>query len=188
MHELKGSIPTMTKLIQFLTIAALLSSAAYSQGQSANAPKQVKSGEWVQLGKVNVRAARGTKSTFKGVKLQGSPVEVQLEFESAKNASVAYKLTPDAKSQIYLLKGDQKIAPVAVIEDFPSWGADNDKEMEILDPQESVGDVTLNFQQKGTVSLLFDVPSDQSKAPQTYKLMVTSIKANNEKFSFVVSL
>jgi hypothetical protein len=184
----------MKKSILFVTIAALLSSsaflsgAAYSQGQSADTAKQLKSGEWIQLGKVNVRALRGTKTTFKDVKLTGSPVEVLLEFDSAKSAAVSYKLTPDAKSDIYLLKGEQKIAPVAVIEDFPSWGADNDKEVEVLDPKDSIGDVTLNFAQKGSVSLLFDVPAEQGKAPQTFKLMIKAIKANNEKFSFVVSL
>lgn len=180
----------MKKLLLFVTIAALLSAsaAAYSQGQSPDAARQLKSGEWVQLGKVNVRALRGTKTTFKGVKITGSPVEVQLEFDAPKSAAVSYKLTPDAKSDIYLLRGDQKIAPVAVIEDFPSWGSDNDKEVEVLDPKEGVGDVTLNFAQKGSVSLLFDVPADQVKTPQNYKLMVKAIKANNEKFSFIVSL
>ena len=123
-----------------------------------------------------------------GVKLQGSAVEVVIEFNATKSVSVAYKLSPDAKSSIYLMKGDQKIAPIAVVEDFPSWGADNDKEIEVLNPKDSIGDVTLNFAQKGTVSLLFDVPADLIKAPQNFKLMVNGIKANTAKFSFVVSL
>jgi hypothetical protein len=184
----KGNVTTMKRLILFLAIAAIITPAVYPQGQAADSPRQVKSGEWFQLGTtIKVRAVRGTKVQFNGVKLQGSPVEVLIEFDGGKNSNVAYKLTPDAKSDIYLMKGDQEIAPVAVMEDFPSWGADNDKEIEVLNPKESVGNVTLNFSQKGSVSLLFDVPAEQMKPPQNFKLVVNSIKANGAKFSFVVN-
>lgn len=178
----------MKKLILFVAIAAVLVPAVYSQGPAPDAPRQVKSGEWIPLGTaIKVRAARATKKSFNGVKLQGSPLEVVIEFESVKNASIAYKVTPDAKSDIYLLKGDQKIAPLAMVEDFPSWGADNDKEIEVLDSKDP-GGVTLNFAQKGVVSLLFDLSPALSKEPQNFKLMVNGITANGAKYSFVVNL
>jgi hypothetical protein len=178
----------MKRLILFLATAAIITPAVYPHGQTADSPRQVKSGEWFQLGTtIKVRAIRGTKALFNGVKLQGSAVFAELEFDAGKNSSVAYKLTPDAKSDIYLVKGEQKIFPIAVIEDFPSWGADNDKEIEVLNPRESVGNVTLNFALKGSVSLLFDVPAEQMKPPQNFKLVVNAIKANGAKFSFVVN-
>lgn len=178
----------MKKFLLFVAIAAILAPAVYSQGQAADSPRQVKGGEWFQLGStINLRVMRGSKVLFTGVKIQGSAIFALLEFEGGKGSSVSYKLTPDAKSDIYLTKGDQKIFPVAVMEDFPSWGADNDKDVEVLNPRESVGAVTLNFAQKGWVSLLFDVSAEQMKAPQIFKLIVNTIKANNTKYSFVVS-
>ena len=177
----------MKRFILFVAMATILVPAGYSQ--APDAPQQVKAGVWVPLGTtINARAVQATKKTFNGVKLQGTAVEVLIEFNATKSASIAYKLSPDAKSDIYLLKGDQKISPIAVVEDFPSWGADNDKEVEVLNPRDSIGDVTLNFTQKGSVSLLFDVPADSNKAPQNFKLMVNNIKANTAKYSFVVSL
>jgi len=178
----------MKRLILFVAMAAILSPAVYSQGgQTTDSSRQVKSNEWIQLGKtINMRVIRGSKILFPGVKLKGSPIFALLEFDGGKNSSVSYKLTPDAKSDIYLMKGEQKIFPVAVMEDFPSWGEDNDKEVEVLTPKD-IGDVTLNFGQKGSVSLLFDVSAEQMKPPLTFKLIVNSIRANQEKYSFVVN-
>ena len=182
----------MKRLIVLIAIAAISTistTGAYSQGPATDAPRQVKAGEVIQLGAtINLRVTKSAKSPFTGVKTQGSPLVVVLDFDGGKAASVSYKLTPDAKSDLYLMSGAQKLAPLAVIEDFPAWGADNDKEIEVLNAKESVGSVTLNFAQKGTVSLLFDLSADQAKTPQKFSLMLRTIKPNNEKYSFVVNL
>jgi hypothetical protein len=172
-----------------MAIVAISTTAVYSQGPATDAPRQVKAGEVIKLGStINLRVTKSAKSPFTGVKTKGAPLVVVLEFEGGKGASVSYKLTPDAKSDLYLMSGAQKIAPLAVIEDFPSWGTDNDKEIEVLDPKDSVGGVTLSFAQKGTVSLLFDLSAEQAKTAQKFSLMVHTIKPNNERFSFVVSM
>lgn len=177
----------MKRLILFVAIAAISAPAVYPRGQASDTPRQVKAGEAIQLGVgLKMRVTKSTKSQFTGVKLQGSPLVVVLEFDGGKGASVSYKLTPDAKSELYLLSGAQKIAPRAVIEDFPSWGTDNDKEIEVLDPKE-IGSVTLNFAQKGSVSLLFDLSAEQVKSPQKVSLIVRTIP-QNERFSLVVNL
>jgi hypothetical protein len=178
----------MKRLMVLIAIAALSATGVYSQGPTES-PRQVKAGDVIQLGAtVNLRVTKSAKSPFAGVKVQGSPLVVVLEFDGGKSASVSYKLTPDPKSELYLTSGAQKIAPLAALEDFPSWGADNDKEIEVLDPKDSLGIVTLNFAQKGTVSLLFDVPAAQAKTPQKFSLMLRTIKPTKEKFSFVVNL
>jgi hypothetical protein len=180
----------MKRLIVLIAIAAISATAAYSQGPATDAPRQVKAGEVIQLGStINLRVTKSAKSPFTGVKMQGSAVVVVLEFDGGKQgATLSYKLTPDAKSDLYLMSGVQKLAPLAVIEDFPAWGADNDKETEVLNSKESVGSVTLTFAQKGTVSLLFDVSAEQAKTPQKFSLMVHTIKPTNQKYSFVVNL
>ncbi len=186
----KGIIAVMKRLIVLIAIAALSTTAVYSQGPATDAPRQVKAGEVIQLGgAINLRVTKSAKSPFTGVKMQGAPLVVVLEFDGGKQgATLSYKLTPDAKSDLYLMSGAQKLAPLAVIEDFPAWGADNDKEIEVLSPKESVGSVTLSFGQKGTVSLLFDVSAEQAKTPQRFSLMLHTIKPNNEKYSLVVNL
>lgn len=179
----------MKRLLVLIAIAAISATATYSQSQATDAPRQVKAGEVVQLGNtLNLRVTKSAKSPFTGVKVQGTPLVVVLEFDSTRNAAVSYMVTPGAKSELYLMSGAQKIAPLAVIENFPSWGEDNDKEIEVLNPKDSVGSVTLNFAQKGTVSLLFDLPAAQAKIPQKFSLMLQTIKPANEKYSFVVSL
>lgn len=178
----------MKKLLILIALAAFSATATYSLGQATDAPRQVKAGEAIPLGNgLNLRVTKASKSPFTGVKLQGSPVVVVLEFDGNKNSSVSYTLTPNAKSELYLMSGAQKIAPLAVIEDFPAWGEDNDKETEVLNANE-IGAVTLNFGQKGTVSLLFDVPVAQAKTPQKFSLTIQTIKPNNQKYSAVVSL
>jgi hypothetical protein len=179
----------MKRLIVLALATALSATAVYSQSRATDAPRQVKAGEVIQLGStINLRVTKSAKSPFTGVKMQGAPLVVVLSFDGGKSASVSYKLTPDAKSELYLMSGAQKIAPLAVIEDFPSWGADNDKEIEVLDPKDSVGIVTLNFAQKGTVSLLFNLSAEQAKTPTKLSLMLQTIKPTNEKYSFVVNL
>ena len=181
----------MRKML-FLTVVAVLAiQTAYSQSRSSDSPKLLKSGELVQISDgVTFRVTRATKSPFTSVKLGGQAVVVVLDLDAAKKSvTISYQLSANPKlSEVYLTDGAQKMAPSAVIEDFPSWGADNDKEIEILDPTEKVGGVNLSFQRKGSVSLLFDVPVEQAKALQKLSIKLRTIKPTDEQHSFLVTL
>ena len=181
----------MRKLLFLAVVAALATQSAYSQGPSGDAPKPLKTGEQVQLSEsISFKVIRAAKSPFTDVKVQGQPVVVVLELDSGKkNATISYRLSANSRlSDIYLGDGAQKIAPLAVIEDFPSWGEDNDKEVEVLDPAEKSGEINLSFQKKGSISFLFDVPAAQAKTPQKFSIIVRAVKPTDEKHSFVVSL
>jgi len=175
----------------FLTLVTVLAiQTAYSQSARSDSPKLLKLGELVQLSDgVTFRVTRAAKSPFTSVKIGGQAVVVVLDLEARKSVTVSYQLSANPKlSEIYLTDGAQKMAPSAVIEDFPSWGADNDKEIEILDPLEKAGGVNLSFQRKGSVSLLFDVPVEQAKTLQKLSIKLRTIKPADEQRSFVVSL
>ena len=77
---------------------------------------------------------------------------------------------------------------LAVVEDFPSWGKDNDKEVEVLNAREGAGGVILTFGQKGSVSLLFDVPAEQVKAALKFSMTLRTVKPKDEQHSFVVNM
>ena len=179
------------RLILLLAMSALAAHAVFSQGKTADSAEQAKAGEVLQFAEgLTVRVTKSPTSQFSAVKLKGAPVVVIIDFDGArKNTSLSYKLTPDAKtSEIYLSSGVQKLAPLAVIEDFPSWGTDNDKEAEVLDPKEKGGGVVLSFRQKGSISLLFDVPAEQAKAPMKFSMRLRTIEPKDEQHSYVVSL
>jgi len=178
------------RFLSLFALAALSLQAAYPQtGGTSDSAKQIKAGEIVQLGVgLTLRVAKATKS-FPGVKVKGEPVVVVLDLEGGKKgATLFYKLNTDPRtSDVRLTVGTQRLAPRAVIDDFPSWGKDNDKEVEVVDSK-GVGGVTLTFERKGSVSLLFDVPPDQSKTPQKLSLTLRTIKPTDEVYSFVVAL
>jgi hypothetical protein len=182
----------MKRFLVFAGLAALSFQAAYAQtGGATPSAKQIKAGEVVQLGEgLTLRVAKATKSAFADVKVKGEPVVVVLDLEgSKKGATLFYKLNADPKlSDVQLTVGTQRLAPRAVVEDFPSWGKDNDKEVDIVDSKAGVGSTTINFEKKGSVSLLFDVPPEQAKTPQKLSLMLRTIKPNDQRYSFVVSL
>jgi hypothetical protein len=181
----------MKKFILFAALAALLAPAVYSQNPTG-APVELKGDVWTPLGTTLkarfTRGWNGPKLPTDAVKVKGNAMFAMIEFQATKSATVSYKTTPDDKSDIYLVKDGQKIAPIAVMEDFPSWGEDNDKEVELLTSRNSPGSTTLNFSQTGWLNILFDVPLEQMKPPQNFKLMVRSLKANNQTYSFAVSL
>jgi hypothetical protein len=181
----------MKRLTFLAAIIACLALAAYSQHPAGDSTRQLRSGEVLQFGDgLSVRVTKSQTSQFTGVKLKGTPVVVTLDFDSGKKAtSLSYKLTADPKtSDLYLSSGAQKLAPLAVVEDFPSWGKDNDKEVEVIDPKESGGGVVLSFGQKGSVSLLFDVPAQQAKTPLKFSMKLRTVAPVDEQHSFVVSL
>jgi hypothetical protein len=181
----------MKKLLLVVALAVVGAHAAYSQGHSNDSARQVKAGEVTQFGDgVSVRVTRSLMPQFSGVKIKGQPLVVVLDLDSGKQgATLSYKLTTDPRtSDLYLAGRAQRLAPVAVIEDFPSWGKDNDKEVDVLSSKEDGGGVILTFGQKGSISLLFDVPPEQAKSALKFSMTLRTVKPKDEQHSFVVSI
>lgn len=181
----------MRKLLFLTVVAALAINTGYSQSQKSDSPTTLKTGELTQLSdSVTFKVSRSAKSPFTGVKLEGQAVVIVLDLDAGKkSATISYQLSANPKlSEIYLTAGAKKIAPLAVIEDFPSWAADNDKEIEVLDPTEKSGGINLNFQRKGSISLLFDLPAEQAKTAQQFSIRIRTLKPTDEQHSFVVTL
>lgn len=180
----------MRKFLLLVAVFALAINVAYPQSRTADSARQVQAGEVVPIGEsLFVRVMKAT-TPFAGVKVKGEPVVVVLEMDAGKTgATLFYKLSADAgSSEVYLLSGAKKIAPRAVIEDFPSWGKDNDKEVDTLDPKETIGGVTLTFQQKGSIALLFDVPLEEAKTSKKLSVALRMVQPKDEQRSFVVTL
>ena len=179
------------RLFLFLAVAALSIQPAYPQTRAEESPRQIKAGEIALLGDtIRVKVTQSTKSPFPGYKAKGQAVIVVLELDGGKRGvTVLYNLTADSKSSgLCLLTGALRNAPRAVMEDFPSWGGDNDKEVEILDPTETDGNVSLTFEGKGEVTLLFDVPAAQAKSPRKLSVNLRTLKPQAEEHSFIVNL
>jgi hypothetical protein len=168
-------------------------SAAYPQGhpQGQGTGRQFKAGDAIPLSdSLTAKVIKSSASSFSKVKVKGEAVVVVLELDAGKKGvTLTYKLAADSKlSDVYLACGGQRIAPSAVLEDFPSWAKDNDKEVEVLDPTDKSGGVILTFDRKGSVALLFDVPLDQAKTPKTFSMALRTVKPKDEKLSIVVDL
>jgi len=180
----------MRKFLLLVAVFALAINVAYPQSRSADSARQVQTGEVVPFGEsLFVRVMKSTKS-FGGVKVKGEAVVVVLEMDAGKQgATLFYKLSANpATTEVYLLSGAKKLAPRAVIEDFPSWGKDNDKEVDMLDPKETIGGVTLTFQQKGSIALLFDVPLEEAKTPKKLSVALRMVQPKDQQRSIVVTL
>jgi hypothetical protein len=181
-------------LLVFITVTGL--SSIYGQNRPAEAPKadvlrQVKAGEVVKLDdSLGVKVSQSTTPSFAGVTLKGEPVVVVIELDAGKESvTFLYKLSSLSRSsEIYLSSGGEKLAPRAVIEDFPSFGVDNDKEVEVLDPKGGISPSTLEFEGKGSILLLFDVPKGQAKAPKKFSAIIRTMKPKAEQHSIVVGL
>jgi hypothetical protein len=187
--NIKGESAIVKNLLLLAAVSALTIHSAYPQSQGTN--KQLKTGEVIQLSdSLSVRLMKSAASPFTKVKVKGEAVVVVLELDAGKKGvTLSYRLTADAKlSDVYLASGAQRIAPRAVIEDFPSWGNDNDKEVEVLDPTDKSGRVNLTFERKGSVTLLFDVPMEQAKTQQTFSMILRTVKPKEEQLSLVVNL
>jgi hypothetical protein len=179
------------KLFLVLAVGVLAIQPAYPQSGTAGSVKQIKPGEVVLVGdSFTVKVTQSAKSPFPGVKLKGEPVVVLIELDGGKKGvTLSYNLTADSKSSdVYLTSGALRNAPRAVMEDFPSWGSDNDKEVEVLDPKDPSGNVSLTFQGKGAVSLLFDLPPAQAKSPKKLSVNLRTTHPQAEQHSFVVNL
>ena len=180
----------MRKLISLVAVFALASNIGFTQSRSADSAWRVKAGEVVPVGdSLFIRVSKAPKP-FAGVKVRGEPVVVVLEMDAGKQSvTLFYKLSANpGLSEVYLVSGAKKIAPRALIEDFPSWGKDNDKEVETLDPKEVSGATTLTFQQKGSISLLFDVPVEDAKTPKKLSVVLRMVQPKDQQRSFVVTL
>jgi len=181
----------MKGLIVVVGAALLTTQLGYAQGGSADPAKQAKAGESLLLCEgVTLRVVKSPSPRFKSVKLKGEAVVVALNFDAGKqNATLFYKATGNVNlSEVYLTDGTNKIAPRAVVEDFPSWGKDNDQEVEILDSKDKSGSETLTFSRAGSVFLLFDVPTERARGTQRVAITVRALKPADEQHSFVVSL
>ena len=180
----------INKLFSAVVTAALIAAPGYTQSRAADSKKLVKAGDVVQLtANVSVKVVKASQSPFGSVKVKGEAVVLVLEMDAGKkNAQLGYKLSANAgDSDFYLASGEQKFGPRAVIEDFPSWGGDNDKEVEVFSPDQTAEGTSLSFQGKGSLSLLFDVPADQAKTQKKLSLTIKTIEPVREH-SFIVSL
>jgi hypothetical protein len=187
----------MNKLLLFVVLATLGVHPTYGQDRTnetrprtlrAVGAKEVKAGELVQVGdNLTLKVSQSPKSPFAGIQVKGEPIVVMLELDAGKkSAMLSYNLSADSKaSNVYLSNGAQRFAPRAVMDDFPSWGRNNDKEVEVLDPKEADGNVSLKFEGKGAVSLLFDVPATQAKVSKKLSIV---LRAGQEQHSFVVNM
>ena len=178
------------RLFLFLAVAALIQ-PAYPQSQGAAPAKQIKAGEVVLFGdSFTVKVTQSAKSPFSNVKLKGDPFVVVIELDGGKKGvTLSYNLTADSRSSdVYLASGTLRNAPRAVMEDFPSWGSDNDKEIEVLDRNDTDGGVSLTFAGKGALSLLFELPAGQAKSPKKLSVSLRTTQPQSEAYSFVVNL
>ena len=181
----------MNKLFLLAAVSALMVNGAYPQNRGTDSARQLKIGEVAQLGdSLTMKVTKGTKSVFKDVKVKGELVVVVFELDAGKKgATLSYQLSADPKlSEVHLAVGAERTAPRAVMEDFPSWGNDNDKDVEVLNSADKAAGVTLTFERKGSVSLLFDVPPEQAKTSQKFSIVFRTIKPKSEQYSFVVNL
>jgi hypothetical protein len=150
---------------------------------------QQRAGEVIPIGDTLFIKVNKATTPFAGVKLNGEAFVAVLEMESGKKgATLFYKISanPDT-SEIFLMSGTKKIAPRAVIEDFPSWGQDNDKDIDTLDPKDTAGGTTLSFQQKGSVSILFDVPLEVARNPKKLSVALRMVQPKEDERTFVVA-
>jgi len=172
-----------------LIIAAVF--ALITQSAFAQSPvKQAKAGEIVRLTEgLTVRVTKAVKSPFANVKVAGEPFVVVLELDSGlKETALSYQITADAKtSEVSLTSGTQRVAPRALVEDFPSWGEDNDKEVELITPQDK-GAASISFRKTGSVFILFDLPANQPLAGRKLSLILRTLKPAEEQHSIVVTL
>lgn len=178
------------KLLFFVAVGMLTIHLANPQSQAADSVKEVKAGEALLLGDILlVKVTQSNKPAFAGVKVKGEPLVVVLELDGGKKGvTLSYNLSGDSRSsEVYLASGAQRSAPRAVIEDFPSWGSDNDKEVELLDPK-GAGSSSLEFEGKGSISLLFDVPVAQAKGPKKLSIVLRTVQPKREQHSIVVNL
>jgi len=175
-------------LLLYIAAAALF---PFAQNKPAGSPREIKAGEVVPLDEsLSIKVSQSTTTEFPGVKLKGNPVVVTIELDAGKNSvTFLYKLHPVARSsEIFLVSGGEKLTPRAVIEDFPSFGTDNEKEVEVVDPKGGSSPITLEFEGKGSISLLFDVPSSQAKTPKKFSAIIRTIKPKSEEHSLVVGI
>jgi hypothetical protein len=167
-------------------VFALITQSAFAQSPV----KQVKAGETVKLTEgLTVRVTKAVRSPFANVKTKGEPFVVVLELDAGlKETALSYQITADAKtSEVSLTSGTQQVAPRAVVEDFPSWGEDNDKEVDLISPQDK-GAASISFRKTGSISILFDLPAGQPAAGRKHTLVLRTLKPAEEQHSIVVTL
>ena len=180
----------MKRMLTYFALAGLVVAPAYSQNRTTAPAKEAKTGEVIQLTPgLSAKVSKPSPSSFAAVKVKGEAVVIAIELDAGqKGAMVFYKASADSKSEIYLTGASGRLLPHAVIEDFPSMGSDNDKEVEVFDPKEGAGGGSVEFQGKGSISFLFDVPASQAHSPMKLTVTLRSIKPKPAEHSFVVNI
>jgi hypothetical protein len=161
-----------------------------AQPQVKEPAKEMKAGEVAKLGEsLTVKVMRASKASFPGVKVKGEPVVVILELDGGKKSvTLSYQVDSNPRrSDVYIDSRATRFSPIAFIEDFPSWGNDNDKEIEIVDPKDPSSS-TLDFEGKGSVVLLFDLPATQAKSLIKLSASLRLSGPKDEQHSIVVLL
>jgi hypothetical protein len=183
-------IKNLVKYQILAVTAAMLAQPVYPQTGTAGAPKEVKAGEVVSLGEMlSVKVVPAPGSAFASIKTKDDPVIIAIEVDAGKKSvTLAYNLSAESKSSdLYLSVGTNRYGPRATIEDFPSWGSDNDKEIETLGAKDDATGTSITFEGKGSVLLLFDVPKGAS-ASRKVSLTLRVVRPKEATRSFVVSL
>lgn len=177
----------ISNFVSLVAVATLTIQPVYAQ-RAGGSTMQVKAGEVTHLGDSLTVKATQSAQPFAGVKVKGEAVVVVLELDAGKKeVTLFYNVSANSRSSdFYLSNGTQRLAPRALMEDFPSWGRDNDKEIEVLDPGDSDSSSTLTFEGKGFISLLFDVPPALAKASKKLSVNLRTTRPKSEHHSFVV--
>jgi hypothetical protein len=174
------------RFVIFTAVFALITQSALTQ----TPVRQAKAGEIVRLTEgLTLRVTKAVKSPFASVKVTGEPFVVVLELDAGlKETALSYQITADAKtSEVSLTSGTQRVPPRAVVEDFPSWGEDNDKEVELIAPQDK-GAASISFRKTGSISILFDLPAGPPAAARKLSLVLRTLKPAEEQHSLVITL
>jgi uncharacterized protein YkvS len=178
------------RVLMFAAAFALVTQSAFTQTSGDGSVKQAKAGEIVRLTQgLTLRVTKAVKSPFANVKVMGESFVVVLELDSGiKETALSYQITTDPKSSgVSLTSGNLKVAPRALVEDFPSWGEDNDKEVELVTPQDK-GAVSISFRRTGSIFILFDLPSGQAATSKNLSVVLKTTKPKEEQHSVSVTL
>jgi hypothetical protein len=148
-----------------LIMAFVIVQTTFAQERPRRASKEFKAREVISLGDaMTVKGAPGVRPLISGLKFKGESFVAVLDFNAKKAAGIIYNLSIDPDTTgVALLIGGKKYAPVATMDDFPSWGRDNDKEIEPLEKDDTEGSVSVRFDGRGSVSFFFDLPAGSGK-------------------------
>ena len=177
--------------LKFLLLMALIVHTTFAQERLRRVSKEFKAREVISLGEtMTVKGASGARPLTSGLKIKGESFVAVLDFDAGKKAAgVTYNLSLDPEnSGIWLLINGKKFSPVAVMDDFPSWGSNNDKEIEPIEKEDGDSSPSLRFEGRGSISFIFDLPAGSAKAPKKLSVSLQSTEPKLASHEFIVSL